>query len=107
MFQEELYAWGNPAAQHLPTLQLENTRAQLAKAAWRWKCAMNGSGGRSCQLPFQHMVALVHSSKDRVGAFTRMINAGGGEVVTARQVTLRCALILKHSFSFLYLVVIL
>lgn len=82
--QEELYAWGNPAAQHLPTLQLENTRAQLAKAAWRWKCAMNGSGGRSCQLPFQHMVALVHSSKDRVGAFTRMINAGGGEVVTAR-----------------------
>lgn len=81
--KEELYAWGNPAAQHLPSLPPENTRAQLAKAAWRWRAAINGPDGFA-QQPFQHMVALIHSSKDRVGAFTRMIKAGGGEVVTAK-----------------------
>ncbi|MPC27053.1 DNA topoisomerase 2-binding protein 1 [Portunus trituberculatus] len=90
--QEELYAWGNPAAQHLPPLQPENTRVQLAKAAWRWRCAINGSDGRMCQQPFQHMVALVLSSKDRVGAFTRMIKAGGGEVSPEWQVIPYCLL---------------
>lgn len=82
--QEELYAWGNPAAEHLPILPPENTRAQLAKAAWRWRAAINGSGGSAGQRPFQHMVALVHSTKDRTGAFSRMIKAGGGEVVAAK-----------------------
>lgn len=82
--QEELFAWGNPAAEHLPMLPPENTRAQLAKAAWRWRAAISGSGGSAGQRPFQNMVALVHSTKDRMGAFSRMIKAGGGEVVAAK-----------------------
>lgn len=78
-----MHAWGNPAAQHLPSLPPENTRAQLAKAAWRWRTTISGPGGHAGK-PFQHMVALIHSSKDRVGAFSRMIEAGGGKVVTAK-----------------------
>ncbi|KAG0723109.1 DNA topoisomerase 2-binding protein 1 [Chionoecetes opilio] len=82
--KEETYAWGNPAAEHLPCLEPVSTRAQLAKAAWRWRCAIGGPGGKVRQRPFQHMVALVHSSKDRVGSFSRMIKAGGGAMGTAK-----------------------
>ena len=50
---------------------------------------MNGWGGGGegqKQQPFQDMTALIHTKKERVKSFTRLIKAGGGQVVSARWV---------------------
>ncbi|KAG0725609.1 DNA topoisomerase 2-binding protein 1-B [Chionoecetes opilio] len=67
-------------------MEPESTQANLAEAAWRWRSAMSGGPeqrGRQ-QQPFQNMTALFHTKKDRAKAFTRLIEAGGGHVISAR-----------------------
>lgn len=86
--QEEPYAWGNPSNEHHTKLDTDGLPAKLAKAAWRWKCAMNAVGdNQETQLgqkkqPFQNMTALIHSQKAK--QLSRLIKAGGGRVVSAR-----------------------
>lgn len=93
--QEEPYAWGNPAALYTPQLDAKSTK--IAAAAWRWRCSIgadSGCGGDQHpqqqqqyqqRCPFDSMVAaLLHGKKERIEAFTRLIEAGGGQVITAR-----------------------
>lgn len=88
LLQEELYAWGNQSNKHQPKLDTESMPAKLAKAAWRWKCAMtrvdNNQGNQRWQKkqPFQNMTALIHSQ--RAKSLSRLIEAGGGQVASAR-----------------------
>lgn len=85
LIQEEPHEWGNPEATYLPKLQPGSLEVKLATAAHRWRLAIqamsteNGRTGAFCQ-----MRALIHSSKERTAAFTRLIQAGGGEVVVAK-----------------------
>ncbi|XP_045128723.1 DNA topoisomerase 2-binding protein 1-A-like isoform X2 [Portunus trituberculatus] len=86
--KEELFAWGNQSNKHHPKLDAESMPAKLAKAAWRWKCAISGVGDnqekqwRQKKQPFQNMTALIHSPKAK--SLSRLIEAGGGQVVSAR-----------------------
>lgn len=96
--QEEPYAWGNPAAIHTPILDPESNQPKLAAAAWRWRCSIVGDGEsdsgydgdhhkkqrRQQRRPFEHMTALIHAGKERAKSFTRLIEAGGGQVISAR-----------------------
>ncbi|XP_050711420.1 DNA topoisomerase 2-binding protein 1-like isoform X2 [Eriocheir sinensis] len=97
--EEEPYSWGNPAALHTPQLDLKSSK--IAAAAWRWKCSIGSNGELDSgydgdqqqqqrqqhhqqRRPFEHMTALIHTRKDRSQAFTRLIEAGGGQVISAR-----------------------
>ncbi|KAK4321748.1 hypothetical protein Pmani_007486 [Petrolisthes manimaculis] len=87
--EEELFAWGNPDARNLPTLTPGSTEAQLASAAWKWRQLIHGvrsrgGGGVNKKGAFHFMNALVHTTAERIGAFTRLIRAGGGTVVKSR-----------------------
>uniref|UniRef100_A0A0P4VX53 BRCT domain-containing protein n=1 Tax=Scylla olivacea TaxID=85551 RepID=A0A0P4VX53_SCYOL len=86
--KEEPYAWGNQSNKHQPKMDTESMQTKLAKAAWRWKCAMSGVGDNQGKQwwqkkqPFQNMTALIHSQRSK--SLSRLIEAGGGQVVSAR-----------------------
>ncbi|XP_071515470.1 DNA topoisomerase 2-binding protein 1-like isoform X2 [Panulirus ornatus] len=83
--KEEPYEWGNPAATCLPTLAPGSLELKLATAARRWRITMLESTHKDgVKGAFQNMHALIHTNRDRMGAFTRLIEAGGGKVVKVR-----------------------
>lgn len=92
LIQEEPFAWGNPDATNIPTLQPGSIEAQLATAAWKWRQKIHGPGGSggegACgKGAFHFITALIHTSAERKSAFTRLIRAGGGTVIKARCVS--------------------
>ncbi|XP_045617941.1 DNA topoisomerase 2-binding protein 1 isoform X2 [Procambarus clarkii] len=80
--EEEPHEWGNPANTCMPALVPESLEFRLASAARRWRIKIHDvSNGGETRGVFQNMRALIHSSRERIGAFTRLIEAGGGTVI--------------------------
>lgn len=75
--QEAPHEWGNPSARSLPPLPEESTEGKLSFAAHRWRIHFGEKGYGA----FHNMKVMFYSSKERVAAFTRLIEAGGGEVI--------------------------
>ncbi|XP_069938324.1 DNA topoisomerase 2-binding protein 1 isoform X2 [Cherax quadricarinatus] len=83
--KEEPYEWGNPTTECFSELSPDSSEFKLSVAARRWRIKINDvSNQRKIKGAFQSMIALVHSSRERVEAYTRLIEAGGGRVVTAK-----------------------
>ncbi|RXG69249.1 DNA topoisomerase 2-binding protein 1 [Armadillidium vulgare] len=75
--EEAPHEWGNPSARLLPPLPEESTEGKLSFAAHRWRIHFGEKGYGA----FHNMKVMFYSSKERVAAFTRLIEAGGGEVI--------------------------
>ncbi|XP_042237542.1 DNA topoisomerase 2-binding protein 1-like isoform X2 [Homarus americanus] len=81
--EEEPYEWGNPT--RLAETTPESLESILAAAARRWRMKIHDEANEeTVKGAFQGMRALIHSSKDRIASFTRLIEAGGGKVIRAR-----------------------
>lgn len=81
--QEEPYEWGNPNAGMLGTLKPSDLEYKLVCASRKWRIKIQQSAGEVVGA-YQGMRALIHTSQERIGAYTRLIEAGGGTVITAR-----------------------
>ena len=79
MLQEENFEWGNPSAEEiLPEFSEGSMESKLAHAAYRWRSLLNKN--KEMTGAFHGMRAIIHSSKERQSAFSRLIVAGGGVV---------------------------
>jgi len=80
---EEDYEWGSGS--ELASLQLDTgtQEATVAAAAHRWRTQRSRGESNG---PFSGMKAILQV-KDRSGAFQRLLEAGGGEVVEKTSVT--------------------
>jgi len=74
---EERFEWGNPASQFLPVKTSDSLEAKLASAARRWR--QRGGAGA-----FQGMKVVLHTPDNKQASFTRLVTAGGGEVMKAK-----------------------
>ena len=75
---EQDYEWGNPA---IPSLCLETGTQEASVAAAAYRCRVARSQGHS-NGPFYGFKAILHV-RDKTGAFQRLLEAGGGQVVDA------------------------
>ncbi|XP_068207098.1 DNA topoisomerase 2-binding protein 1 isoform X2 [Palaemon carinicauda] len=79
--EEESYEFGNPSAKYVSAMNKDSIEYKLSLCARRWRLTL--SQDRKKLGAFHGMKALVHSNRDRTDAFTRLILAGGGEVLSA------------------------
>lgn len=82
--EESDYEWGNPAnSERLPSAGLKETEIKLAAAAHRWRVTLSKNDGVR-RGAFSGWRVLVATVPERLGAFVRLIEAGGGTVLTER-----------------------
>lgn len=80
--EEEPYELGNPSAKYVSVMDRDSLEYKLAVCARRWRLAL--SQDKRKRGAFHGMKALVHTSRERSEAFTRLILTGGGEVLSAK-----------------------
>ncbi|CAH0386515.1 unnamed protein product [Bemisia tabaci] len=80
--QEEDFEWGNPkSAKNIPPLTAMSSASALAMAAVRWRKKISTTG----QFAFSGMRALLYVSKQKVEPVTRLVQNGGGEILTEKE----------------------